>query len=107
MNSLKPRNNGVLTIEQVKDRIERAVLEEIVCHDCGGYGSDHDRNDGFCNDCALYDRIDSVVETIMNVLTVNSSLGVRCNNNKHLISQNYCVECKAETISARRLVKQT
>ena len=102
MRKHKPTNNGVLTLDEVKDRIERAVSEEIICQDCGQYGIDHDRNDGFCNDCALYDRIDDTVAKILDVLTANGSLGVRCNSGRHLISTNYCVTCGNENRAKRK-----
>src|SRR5688500_537115 len=106
MTKHKPKSNGVLTLDQVKDRIERAVAAEITCQDCGGYGSDHDRNDGFCNYCALYERVDDVVAKILDILTVNGAFGVRCNAGKHLISTNYCVACKSENLSKRKNTKE-
>lgn len=93
---------GALSLKDVKAKIDEVLCNYITCDDCGGYGFDHDRNADTCNYEAMYGKIDIAKAQIIEQLIVNESLGVRCKNEKHLLSVLECSQCKKDDHAARR-----
>lgn len=103
--SKKPRKkvvkqSGVLSIDEVKERIDKVLCDYITCDDCGGYGFDHDRSDDSCNYCAMYEKVDDAKAKILNILTVNQAFGIKCASDKHLLGLS-CQGCQKKPLDGR------
>lgn len=92
---------GALPLSVVDGRIDAILCDYVTCDDCGGYGFDHDRSEDFCNYSAMYEKVDNAKGRILEVLSINEGLGIRCRNNKHLLNIADCPQCKRDKLSER------